>query len=312
MSVDIRNLVKQCQICEEFRRFPKEPLIATPFPDRPWWRHALDYCEWKGDSYLVLVDYFSRFILARKMMDTSAKALVETCNEWFGMFGIPNTVVSDNGAQFISSCFFPFLSSHDIIHITSSPRYPQSNGEAERAVQTVKDLPNKNGNLHKALLSHRDSPLANGYSPAQSLFGRSFNSLGLLSEKGTDKIALREFETRARETQQQYYNDRHNAMPRTPIQIGEDVKIKDPTGSRTGRVVNGKGRELYIDHEGKTLRRNRSMVVRKAQVPERREPPCEYQDTDLRSPNRNAGGKQNIKISRVSGQQIRAPPKLNL
>lgn len=40
----------------------KEPLISTPFPDRPWKRLAIDLCEYNKHTYLVVSDYFSRFL----------------------------------------------------------------------------------------------------------------------------------------------------------------------------------------------------------------------------------------------------------
>ena len=55
------------------------------------------------------------------------------------MLGIPNTIVSDNGPQYVSDKFrLQFVERWDITHIKSSPRYSQSNGEGERAVQRVK------------------------------------------------------------------------------------------------------------------------------------------------------------------------------
>ena len=52
----------------------------------------------------------------------------------------PDIFVSDNGPQFAFDAFARFMSSCNITHRTSSPKHPQSNGEAERAVQTAKRL----------------------------------------------------------------------------------------------------------------------------------------------------------------------------
>ena len=46
--------------------------------------------------------------------------------------------MSDNGPQYEAETFRHFADKYGFIHVTSSPRYPQSNGEAEREVQTVK------------------------------------------------------------------------------------------------------------------------------------------------------------------------------
>ena len=95
------------------------------------------------------------------------------------MLGIPDTIVSDNGPQFVSDRFRQFVERWDITHITSSPRYPQSNGEAKRAVQTVKGLMRKNINYHAALSAYGETPITGGYSPAELVFGLSLNSMGI-------------------------------------------------------------------------------------------------------------------------------------
>ena len=75
--------------------------------------------------------------------------------------------MSDNGPQYAAETFRQFADKNGFIHVTSSPRYPQYNGEAERAVQTVKNLLRKNEDPY-----YRNAPLANGYSPEQLLMGR--------------------------------------------------------------------------------------------------------------------------------------------
>lgn len=56
----------------------------------------------------------------------------------FSRHGIPDVLFTDSGPQFESKGFKQFAANWGFEHITSSPRYPQSNGEAERAVQTMK------------------------------------------------------------------------------------------------------------------------------------------------------------------------------
>lgn len=65
-------------------------------------------------------------------------------------YGIPERVVSDNGPQYSSSEFQNFAAKYEFEHVTSSPRYPQSNGKAESALKTAKRI------MEKALAAHLD------------------------------------------------------------------------------------------------------------------------------------------------------------
>ena len=49
----------------------------------------------------------------------------------FARFGVPNTVVTDNGTCFVSSEFEAYLNSNGIKHYTSAPYHPASNDLAE-------------------------------------------------------------------------------------------------------------------------------------------------------------------------------------
>ncbi|XP_067950309.1 uncharacterized protein [Watersipora subatra] len=224
MTTEIRELVKTCPECAEFRRRPREPLMCAELPERPWWRLAVDIMEKESRSYLVVVDYFSRFITVHELVDsTSSEVIVKILQKLFCLIGVPNSVMSDNSPQFSSESFKRFMRKWDIQHVTSSPRYPQSNGKAERAVQTVKALMNKNVSLDAALCSYRDTPLANGYSPAQLLY-----------------------RTKAQES----------------VPIGQDVAIQDPGKEPVrARVLAAQGREVVAIGQSQRLwRRNRHLT----------------------------------------------------
>ena len=77
----------------------------------------------------------------------------------FACHGIPEVVVSDNGPQFSAESYAKFGQQYGFNHITSSPHYPQCNGEAEKAVKTIKSLLKKSGDHHLALLAYRSTLL---------------------------------------------------------------------------------------------------------------------------------------------------------
>ena len=265
MTREIREVVKECPECEEFRRQPREPLKSTPLPEKPWWRIAIDLFEKDGRTYLVVVDYYSRYISVHELKDsTDSRAITQELEHLFCMLGIPNTIVSDNGPQFIADNFKRFADKWDINHVTSSPKFPQSNGEAERAVQTVKGLMNKNVHLHAALCAYRDTPLANGYSPSQLLFNRPMNSMGILTDNQVDVARLKEFEGTQRYKQAANYNARFATRERSPIRPGQRVVVRESRKTPApATVVAAQGREVVVvNNQDNLIRRNRSMVTR--------------------------------------------------
>ena len=94
----------------------------------------------------------------------------------FSRHCIPERVKSDNGPSFDSSEYHHFANEWGFEVRHSSPKYPQSNGEIERAVQTIKRLLKKNKEKEKALLAYRSTPLSCGYSPAELLMGRKIRT----------------------------------------------------------------------------------------------------------------------------------------
>ena len=58
----------------------------------------------------------------------------------YARYGVPDTVITDNGPQFASQEFSSFARVWGFVHTTSSPYYPQSNRKVENAVKTIKRL----------------------------------------------------------------------------------------------------------------------------------------------------------------------------
>ena len=169
LSRQLEELISNRTTCSKVRYQHSEPLILSPFPKMPREKVGTDLFEWKNSSYLLVVDYFSCFSEIAKFRSVTSEAVIVHLKSIFARHGIPTTVLSDNGPQYSSYLFSQFAREYGFQHITSSPHFPQSNGEAERAVKTVKNLLKKSKDLYLALLAYRATPLQNGYSLSELL-----------------------------------------------------------------------------------------------------------------------------------------------
>ena len=266
LSREVQDMVENCKVCAKHRQQRAEPLMPTLFPERPWQMIGTDLFELDKLNYLIVVDYFSRYIeVAAMQKTTKSHEVIRALKAIFARHGIPEEVRSDNGPQYASAEFTHFAKEWGFKHTTSSPRFPQSNGEAERAVETTKSLLKKEKDPSKGLLAYRSTPLACGYSPSELLMGRKLRNTiptfyTVLNPSWPDMDKLREREAGSKETQRLNFNQRHNAIPLRSVQPGTPVHIKDmgTTGTIAGAAETP--RSYLVETENGTVRRNRSHV----------------------------------------------------
>ena len=158
--------------------------MPTKLPERPWEKIVSDLFEFEGKIYIIVVNYFSRYIEILQLSTTTSASIITAQKTLFSRHGIPDVLVTDNGPQYASQEFSEFSKSYNFTHRTSSPYHPQGNGEAERAVRTIKQLLKDCKDPHMALLSYRTTPLPFcNYSSAQLLMDRRLcSSVPILPE----------------------------------------------------------------------------------------------------------------------------------
>lgn len=69
---------------------------------------STDLFELAGQRYLVVMDYYSRFIKILSLMEITSQAAIQKLKSVFARWGIPEELVSDNGTQFKSAMFDEF------------------------------------------------------------------------------------------------------------------------------------------------------------------------------------------------------------
>ena len=171
----------------------------------------------------MVCDYFSGFVEVERLQTTTSNAISKAMKVLFARYGIPNILVADNGPQFAAAEFAVFANRWGFRHVTSSPRYPQSNGKVENAVKTVKRLFTKcqedKQSEHQALIDWRNTPTeALGSSPAQRFLGRRCRTLLPIAETLLNPAYDTSDDARAlkgkRAKQAHYFNQEHMSRRR--------------------------------------------------------------------------------------------------
>ncbi|UYV84652.1 K02A2.6-like [Cordylochernes scorpioides] len=187
-------------------------ITQTRIRARETQKIGMDLFKFENKWYLVVIDYYSRFPEMIQLDWLTANVVVRSCKSIFARHGIPETVVSDNGTQFGTAREFAnFARQYRFTHVTSSPRFPQSNGMAEAGVKIAKLILKKNQDPSPGLLEYRSTPLENGYSPAELLMGRKLRTTlpiapENLNPKLVDSQTLKRKEGRRRKDMKSRYD----------------------------------------------------------------------------------------------------------
>ena len=325
ISKQVAEMVERCEVCAKQLKQRSEPLISVELPDRPWQKIATDLFTLQGDNYLLMVDYFSKFPEVIKVKSTTSSAIIGAMKPVFARHGIPETLISDNGPQYVSAEFREFSTKYNFGHVTSSPYFAQSNGQAERTVQTVKKLLKDSNDPHLALLSYRSTPLPwCNLSPCELLMGRKVRTLLPQVEEHLDPTwpYLEDFQKKGRvfkTKQKRDFDRRHGSRPLTPLPDNTDVWVTSglPNSKPSrGRVVTPAGTpRSYIirDSEGGDTRRNRRHLTT---VPEQSKSPPSMEENPSsvqRSPikTRSLTVERSLIVTRSQTRAVtRQPPDL--
>ena len=119
---DIEKSVRLCAECQEVQSSPPvAPLNPWKWPTRPWARLHLDFAgPFLGKTFLILIDAHSKWIEAMCTPTTSSSVVIEELRTIFAKFGLPETIVTDNGTGFVSPEFEAFLKKNGIKYLPTT------------------------------------------------------------------------------------------------------------------------------------------------------------------------------------------------
>ena len=181
ISQDVLRYVSKCKEGQENR--PSLGKTVSTWPEAEVWeRLHMDWGYVKDQgNILVIVDAASGWIEVFPAGNRTSQTVKVYFSQIFARFGIPRTLVSDNGTEFVSSDLKQWCESLGIKKMESPVYHPRANGIAERAGQTMKRAiqawsPNLNVSfgafLQRALMRHRNTSKTRGKTPVELLLGR--------------------------------------------------------------------------------------------------------------------------------------------
>ena len=105
ISKQIEDMVTTRPTCCKHRKNHAEPMISTPLPERPWQKVATDLFYHSGKTYIIVVDYYSRFFAIAPLKSMTTENTLNHLKSFFCRHGIPEITVSDKGPQFAAATF---------------------------------------------------------------------------------------------------------------------------------------------------------------------------------------------------------------
>lgn len=276
---DIERYVNKCLGCTLVSApGPPEPMNRKELPSQPWQHLAIDYLGPlpSGHYIFVLVDYYSRFIEVKVMTKIDSTKTIKSMKEIFSRFGLPVSITADNGKQFISQEFKDYLSTNNIRLISTTPYWPQQNGEVERQNRSILKRLRISQNtksdwqedLQQYLLMYRTTPHSTTFKvPAELLLNRKLrDKLPFISEPVDPDMELRDRDREQKQKGKEYADSKRKARP-SGIKVDDIVLAKRMTHnnkldshfeSTPYKVVKITGPEIIIEstESGARYRRN--------------------------------------------------------
>lgn len=148
MLNDVKNYIKQCQSCQinkTSRITYKSPMEITSTSSKPFEKLSMDIVgplplTEDGHKYiLTMQDDLTKFSNAIPISNREADTIADEFVRFISMFGIPQSILTDQGSNFTSNLMKEVSKLLKIKQIFTTAYHPQSNGALERSHSTLND-----------------------------------------------------------------------------------------------------------------------------------------------------------------------------
>ncbi|KAM5579269.1 hypothetical protein ABKV19_009186, partial [Rosa sericea] len=138
MSALAQTISSSCHKCQMYANIPRAPPIALSILLAPWL-----FCQWGLDLIgklptavgqfkyaIVAVDYQTKWVEAEPLVAiTTEKVKNFLWKNIYCRFGVPDTIVTDNGTQFDNDELRAYTENLGTTILYASPAHPQTNGQ---------------------------------------------------------------------------------------------------------------------------------------------------------------------------------------
>ncbi|CAC5358386.1 unnamed protein product [Mytilus coruscus] len=328
MDKSIEEYCKSCYGCQLVANPEKpEPMIRTSLPSKPWEQISADFLGPlpSGEYLFTVVDYYSRWLEVTIMSkSTSADRVVDALDKMFTIHGLPISIATDNGPQFISDTFKQYLDQNGIMHRRITPLWPAASGEIERQNRSLLKLmpianaekKNLSTEIQTYLKMYRSTPhCTTGVSPAELLFNRTLRTkLPDIQICSHDYTEVHDRDSQRKEKGKLYEDTRRNATT-IDLKAGDSVLVKQNRGNKLSTTFNPKPFTLLEKHgnsvvvqndDGDTYKRNVTHIKRfiERKSSENQNVYIEYENQNESSENQNVNSENQNVYSENHNQNV--------
>jgi hypothetical protein len=187
---DCITAVQKCHACQTYNQkirshpAPLHPVVSVG----PFAKWGIDFMTCHphsagGHGYIIVaVDYFTKWAEAMPTFDNTGKtAALFLFNHVITRFGVPQAIVTDHGSHFRNNMMSELTAKLGLRHDSSTPYYPQANGQVEAINKVLITMIRRMIGIHKtswhtmlfsALWAYRTSvKSATGFTPFRLVYG---------------------------------------------------------------------------------------------------------------------------------------------
>ena len=195
LITSIIEITNNCDICKKYKKSPPRPVVTLPVATEFNQMIAMDIKVFKNNDiyFLHVIDHLTRFSAAAVLRSKKAEAVLKSFFQiWVAVFGIPQTILSDNGGEFANKDFIDMCNNLNIKFKTTAAEAPWSNGLVERhngmigeAVSKILEDINCSIEIALCWACNAKNSLQNihGFSPYQLVFGKNPNLPSVLTNR---------------------------------------------------------------------------------------------------------------------------------